>query len=102
MASKKTKVTEAPSPPAKSAPQSGGKPIIGVKLSVLRSLMDEIDGNPKLQKVFGKPVCEKIGIAAIGNNIQFMELPTVKLSGEDKGTYLTEMNAIMRKRFGRK
>jgi len=64
--------------------------------------MDELDDNPKLQKVFGKPVCEKMGISAIGNNIVFMELPTVKLSAEDKATYLAEMDSVMRKRFGRK
>jgi hypothetical protein len=103
MAKRKAKKAEqAPKAGTQEPPKPIEKAVLGLKLEVLRSIIGDLNGSAKLQKLLGNPPCEKIGIVAMNNDLKFMELPTVKLSGEDKLIFLTEMDALLRSRFVKK
>ena len=74
---------------------------VGIRLDLLRSVMDDIDGSPKLKVMFGSPVCSKLGIVSMENDLKIAEGGLVKLSEADKKKFLDELNTILKKRLGK-
>jgi len=75
------------------------EPLVGIRLDILRKIMDDLDENPKLVKLFGSPVCSKLAVVPDVNDIWVTELNLVKLSGEQKKEFQGELSAIMQKRI---
>ncbi len=78
---------------------AGSQTPVGIKLDLLRSVMDDLDLNKKLQGMFGSPVCSKLGIVAMGNDLKISEGGMVKLTESDKKIFLEELNGILKKRL---
>ena len=66
---------------------------VGIRLDVLRSVMDEIDSNDKLGAIFGSPVCSKLGIVAAGDDLLILEGADVKLTDEERKVFQRESKA---------
>ena len=75
------------------------EPLVGVRLDILRNIMDDLDASPKLKEMFGDPVCAKLGIVPNINDILIAELSLVELSDEQRQVFQVELSAIMQARI---
>ncbi|MFH1788161.1 MAG: hypothetical protein ABH834_02125 [Candidatus Altiarchaeota archaeon] len=75
------------------------EPLVGVRLDILRNIMDDLDASPKLKEIFGDPVCSKLGIVPNINDIMIAEFHLVELSDEQRQVFQAELSAIMQARI---
>jgi len=74
-------------------------PMIGMRLDILRAVMDDLDANEKLKEIFGSPVCAKLGVIAEVNDLRITELKLIELSQEQEKTFIRELEPILEKRI---
>ncbi|MFH1722328.1 MAG: hypothetical protein ABH950_06975 [Candidatus Altiarchaeota archaeon] len=72
-------------------------PMVGIRLDILRSIMDELDSNKNLQEIFKSPVCSKLGIVAEVNDLRFVEAGLVDTTDEQRKTVVKELDTIITK-----
>lgn len=68
-----------------------------MRLDFFRKLLDELDGNPRLQELFGFPVTSKLGVLADGNDLKIIDLEIAQLNEEQKSSFLEELGRILQK-----
>ncbi|MFH1836432.1 MAG: hypothetical protein ABH851_09615 [Methanobacteriota archaeon] len=74
-------------------------PMIGMRLDILRAVMDDLEANEKLKEIFGSPVCAKLGVIAEVNDLRITELKLIELSEEQENVFLGELEPILQKRI---
>lgn len=75
------------------------QPMVGIRLDIMRNIMDDLDASGKLRELFGDPVTKKLGIIAELNDLRITELNMVELSDEQKSMFLAELEAILVERI---
>lgn len=73
------------------------KLVVGIRLDVLRSILDDIDSNKKLKGIFGSPVGAKMGIIPIDQDFLISDLKMTPLTDQQKNTVKAEVSEIMLK-----
>jgi hypothetical protein len=69
---------------------------IGIYMDVLDNIISDLNDNADLQKIFGVPVSKKLVIVADNNDLRIEEAGEVNLSEEDKNTFLSILDQVIR------
>jgi hypothetical protein len=72
------------------------KPVAGIRLDVLDSMIDDLNGSEALKNIFGTPVSRKLAIIS-ESDFGIFETKEVSLSDEKKLVFLKELNSIINK-----
>ena len=78
-------------------PEPPGKIYPGVKLDVLRRVLDEIDADPELQAIFGTPVSSKLAFIDREGVLKVVEAGELPLNPQQKKTISNRVQAIIDK-----
>lgn len=74
-----------------------GKPQVGIRLDILRGIMDDIDSNSSLNAIFGPHVTSKLGIIAEVNDLKIVDAKIVELKKEQEAEFLKELSGILKR-----
>jgi len=75
------------------------QPPVGIRLDILRGIMDDLDANERLQGIFGSPVTGKMAVIADVNDLDIADAGFVDLTDEQQQTFRSELQAILKKRI---
>lgn len=80
--------------------QGAGEPEgTGMRLDILRRIMDDLDANDTLKELLGTPPTENIAIVAMDGELNLYEPGMVKLTDEQKKSFVAEVDAILKRRI---
>jgi len=68
---------------------------VSIRLDVLKDIIEDIDRNHELQRIFGSPVSESLVIVAEGNDIRIEEAGSIKLRKVECKRFLDVLNGII-------
>jgi len=79
----------------KSAAEQGLDSVVGVRLDVLKKIVEDLDAQPRLREIFGEPVSAHLGLMALGNDLKFSELEVVELDEAKKKEFVDILREIL-------
>jgi len=79
------------------APKPPGELNPGVRLKLVKQVMREIDANIRLQKIFGRPVTDKLALVHKGKQFHFVNAHEIDLTDEQEKELLEIVEKILKK-----
>jgi len=68
---------------------------VSIRLDILKDIIEDIDRNHELQRIFGSPVSESLVIVADNNDIRIEEGGSIKLTKAECKRFLDVLNGII-------
>ncbi len=76
--------------------EEDSKERVGIRMDVLYDIIDELNGNPELQKMFGAPVARSLFAIAEDGDFRIEEAGIVDLSEDEAEKFMTILNGIVK------
>lgn len=73
------------------------KPLFAAKLHILYRIIEDIDGNSRLEKMLGDPPSKQLALVVKKDDFGIVGLSTKKLTADEEGEFLTILSKIMEK-----
>jgi len=74
-----------------------GEPGIGLRLDLLRRMIDELDADTEMITLFGNPPSSKLAIFSDGKNMSIVDAGIIKLKEDQKLRFLMKLKDIYEK-----
>lgn len=68
----------------------------GIRMDVLYNIINDLNNNDELQKIFGKPVAQALVVVADGNDLRIEEGGAIELTPEQEKRFLEILDAVIR------
>ena len=68
---------------------------VSIRLDVMKDIIEDIDRNHELQKIFGSPVSESLVVVAEGNDLRVEEGGAIKLTKVEWKRFADVLNGII-------
>lgn len=69
---------------------------VRIRCDVLVDIIEELDSNPELQEIFGRPVSEALIVVADGNDLRIEDGGSIELTEEQSKRFLDILNRIIK------
>ncbi len=69
---------------------------VGIRMDVLEDIIRDLNDNPDLQKIFGKPVSKSLVVVADNNDLRIEEGGAVNLSDADSKRFLEILDSVIK------
>lgn len=69
---------------------------VRIRCDVLVDIIEELDSNPELQEIFGRPVSEALIVVADGNDLRIEDGGSIELTEEQSKMFLDILNRIIK------
>ena len=68
----------------------------GIEMDKLRAIIDRLDADPRLQRIFGTPVSRCLAVVSEEGDMRIEELGRVQLSDHDRQVFLEVLEHVVR------
>lgn len=69
---------------------------VGIRMDVLDNIIDDLNNNDDLKKIFGEPVSKALVVVADNNDLRIEDGGVVELSEEQEKGFLEILDSIIR------
>jgi hypothetical protein len=76
--------------------EEDSKERVGIRMDVLYDIIDELNGHPELQKIFGAPVARSLFAVAEDGDFRIEEAGIMDLNEDEAQTFMHILNGIVK------
>jgi len=69
---------------------------VGIRMDVLDNIIDDLNNNDELQRIFGEPVSKSLVVVADSNDLRIEDGGVVELTGEQEKRFLDILDEVIR------